>query len=35
MSADGLPWGVESEGIPPAVTGQVVVTRYNDPEALA
>jgi glutamate-1-semialdehyde 2,1-aminomutase len=34
MAAGDQPWGVESEGIPTAVTGEVVVTGYNDPEAL-
>jgi len=34
MGAGEPPWGVESAGLPPAVTGEVVVTGYNDPDAL-
>ncbi len=34
MAPGSQPWGVESEGIPAAVVGEVVATCFNDPEAL-
>ncbi len=34
MGAGDQAWGVESAGVPAAVTGEVVVTGYNDPDAL-
>jgi glutamate-1-semialdehyde 2,1-aminomutase len=33
-AAAGAPWRVEGEGLPAGIDGEVLVARYNDPQAL-